>query len=151
MIFFLLVTFLAALALTSAFKPELRTSKVKPLQSTIPRDLPGVLAPTGYFDPFRFSANVSEDTIKRWREAELKHGRVAMLAALGLLIGETWNPLFGGKVLGPAIYHFQQVQTIFPPFWYLSLLGIGIVEGYNIAKVRSLNVKIVPNCLCISS
>lgn len=36
--------------------------------------------------------------------------------------------------MGPAIYHFQQVEALFPPFWYLILLSIGIIEGYNINK-----------------
>lgn len=130
-----LVIICAILASALALKPELRNNKGTQLQSTIPKELPGQLAPTGFFDPLRLSATVSDDTLKKWREAELKHGRVAMLASLGLLIGETWNPLWGGKVTGPGIYHFQQVEALFPPFWYLSLLGIGIIEGYNIAKV----------------
>ena len=42
-------------------------------------DLPGQIAPTGYFDPFNLAAGKSEATIKKLREAELKHGRVAMV------------------------------------------------------------------------
>merc|ERR1712224_800128 len=33
-----------------------------------------------------------------YREVELKHGRVAMLAALGFLVGEQYHPLFGGDI-----------------------------------------------------
>ncbi len=40
----------------------------------------------------------------------------------------------GGQVVGPAINHFQQVEALFPPFWYLILGGIGIVEGYTISR-----------------
>ena len=86
-----------------------------------------------------FSLGKSEQTIKKWREAELKHGRVCMLASVGILTQESFNPMFGGKVLGASIYHFQQVEALFPPFWYLILLSIGIVEGYSIAKVNSLS------------
>jgi len=106
------------------------------LQSTVnAEDLPGVLPPTGYFDPLNLSANISDETLKKWREAEIKHGRVSMLAAIGILVQESnFHPFFGGKVMGAAIYHFQQVESLFPPFWYLLLLSIGIIEGYTINK-----------------
>lgn len=51
--------------------------------------LPG--APFGdgaIFDPLNLSAGASPEDIKKWREAELKHGRVSMLAALGILVAE---------------------------------------------------------------
>ena len=35
--------------------------------------------------------------IPRYREAELKHGRVAMLAAWGMITADKYHPLFGGK------------------------------------------------------
>ena len=35
-----------------------------------------------------------------YREAEVTHGRVAMLAALGFVVGEKFNPLFGGSITG---------------------------------------------------
>ena len=57
-----------------------------------------------------------------------------MLAALGVLTQESFHPLFGGKVQGAAVYHFQQVEALFPPFWYLLLLSIGIIEGYTINR-----------------
>jgi hypothetical protein len=52
------------------------------------KSLPGVTAPfDNVFDPAGFSATVREADIRRWREAELTHGRVAMLAALGFVVG----------------------------------------------------------------
>merc|ERR1711918_47670 len=61
-----------------------------------------------------------------------KHGRLAMLATLGVLVGEKFNPLFDGKVTGPAIYQFQQCDALFPAFWTFVVLGVGFVEGQNI-------------------
>merc|ERR1719387_1442873 len=46
-------------------------------------DVPGVFPPFGYWDPFGLSAASNEGEIAFFREAELKHGRVCMLAALG--------------------------------------------------------------------
>eukprot|EP00899_Mesostigma_viride_P028640 jgi/Mesvir1/8961/Mv19768-RA.1 len=66
-----------------------------------------------------------------WREAELTHGRVAMLATVGFLVQERWCPLFGGKITGPAITHFQQVPT---PFWQILTLGIAIAESYRLHR-----------------
>merc|ERR1712032_1113119 len=76
--------------------------------------LPGSTAPGGNFDPLGLSKGKDENTIKRYREAELTHGRVSMVAALGFIVGENFNPLFDGSIKGPAINHFQQVPT---PFW----------------------------------
>ena len=52
------------------------------------RELPGQCAPFGYFDPLGLAAETTPEQVKRYREAELTHGRVCMLAALGFLVGE---------------------------------------------------------------
>jgi hypothetical protein len=43
----------------------------------------------------------------RYRESELKHGRVAMLAVLGVLVGESGFTFFGDEIAGPAIFQYQ--------------------------------------------
>jgi len=45
----------------------------------------GDCAPLGFFDPLGFSKDASPETMKKFREAELKHGRVAMLACFGMI------------------------------------------------------------------
>merc|ERR1711957_1043752 len=42
----------------------------------------------GEFDPFGFATDADLNTMKKYREAESTHGRVAMLAFIGLLITE---------------------------------------------------------------
>ncbi|KAH8066183.1 chlorophyll A-B binding protein [Aureococcus anophagefferens] len=70
--------------------------------------LPGILAPVEFFDPLNFAADASESELKRYREAELTHGRVAMLASVGFLVGESGaTPLFGGNIDGIAINQFR--------------------------------------------
>ena len=39
--------------------------------------MPGALDPVGFFDPLGFAEKADENTLKRYREAELTHGRVA--------------------------------------------------------------------------
>lgn len=47
-------------------------------------DMVGASAPLGFFDPMGFSKGPEERT-NTYREAELKHGRTAMLAVVGFL------------------------------------------------------------------
>ena len=48
----------------------------------------------------------------RYREAEVTHGRVAMLAVLGFLVSESFHPFFGGEIDGPAIYALGEVRKV---------------------------------------
>ena len=57
---------------------------------------------------------------------------VAMIAFLGIIVGENFNPLFDGKISGPAIFQFQQADDLFSYFWVGVLFFIALVEGNNI-------------------
>merc|ERR1719253_2393353 len=57
--------------------------------------------------------------MKRYREAEVTHGRVAMLSVIGFLVAESFHPLFGGEIVGPAIDHLTEVRLIQPEFFEL--------------------------------
>ena len=46
------------------------------------------------FDPLGFASRASAEDLFKFREAELKHGRVAMLALPGFLISESFHPFF---------------------------------------------------------
>jgi len=79
--------------------------------------LPGALAPTGYFDPIGFSRDgITLNEIKRNREAEVMHGRVAMMACLGYIVGEAFGGPFG--LVGPANDQLQQVPL--PAFAFMT-------------------------------
>merc|ERR1712151_31769 len=86
-------------------------------------DMAGVTAPMGYFDPLGFSTECSAGRLLFFREAELKHGRVGMLATLGLIIGEKFHPMYGGELAVPAINAFK--QTSMANFWAaLAILSV---------------------------
>merc|ERR1711966_68313 len=57
------------------------------------KELPGITDPLGFFDPAGFTEGASEGKVRFYREVELKHGRVGMLAAVGFLVGEQFHPL----------------------------------------------------------
>lgn len=90
--------------------------------------LPGALPPLGFFDPAGFTKGKSVSDLKRLREAELVHSRVSMLAVVGLLVGENFNPMFNGAISGVAINQFWQVPY---SMWALIGMCIGIAETYR--------------------
>merc|ERR1719472_423057 len=96
------------------------------------KSLPGVTKPLGFFDPLGFCSeeDVTEGKIKFYREVELKHGRVGMLAALGIVVGENFHPLFGGNIDAPAYLAFQ--QTPLETFWPIVVVAIAIPEIYSV-------------------
>ena len=113
---------------------ELQYSKYwTPDPSAFAQGLPGSLAPVGEFDPLGFAKDADEQTIKKYREAELQHGRVAMLAVAGMLITEEpieFHPLFDASVkdIGPAIRHLDEVRAVEPYFFGELALLIGTLE-----------------------
>merc|ERR1719221_1521554 len=90
--------------------------------------LPGVVSPTGEFDPANMLGGTPKEEVMRWREAELTHGRVGMLASLGFLVQENFHPLFTADG-GPAI---EQIPKLPPVLWFGMTLGIGIAEALRI-------------------
>ena len=93
--------------------------------------LPGSVAPFGEFDPLGLTSKFSVEEIKRYRESEVTHGRVAMLASLGYLVGESFHPFFGGVISGPANSHLAQVQDVAPGFFIALTVAIGASELYR--------------------
>lgn len=90
-------------------------------------DMAGGTAPLGdFWDPMGFSAEVSGTQLAFFREAELKHGRLGMLATLGFIAGEKFSPLFGATdVTTPATKLWGQALPAVPEqFW-----GAIIVAG----------------------
>ena len=90
--------------------------------------LPGNIAPVGNFDPLGLTSELSVEEVKRFREAEVTHGRVAMLATVGYLVGESFHPLFGGSIDGPANEALAKVQEVAPQFFFGLAIAIGISE-----------------------
>lgn len=93
--------------------------------------LPGNVSPLGDFDPLGLTSNMSVEEIKRYRESEVTHGRVGMLATVGYLVGESFHPLFGGVISGAANTHLTQVQEIAPGFFAVLTAFIGASEIYR--------------------
>merc|ERR1712072_259133 len=124
-------TFLLSAATVSGFSSVAPT--LKPDADAFAYGLPGALEPVGNFDPLGLAEGKDFDTIKGYREAELQHGRVAMLASLGMLITEKpieFHPLFqaANRDIGPAIRHLDEVRAASPVFFEILAPFIGGLE-----------------------
>jgi len=97
------------------------------------KELPGITDPLGFFDPIGFTEGASEGKVRFYREVELKHCRVGMLAALGFLVGEQFHPLFA--VDTPSYLAFQ--QTPLQTFWPGVVIIIGVAEIYSVFSFNS--------------
>ena len=113
----------------STFGSNKNKAVSKPVTPSFTVDnIPGALDGVGVFDPLGFADRADEALLKRYREAELAHGRVGMLAAVGFLVGEKVEGssfLFDSQITGPAITHLAQVPQ---PFWIALTLAIGYAE-----------------------
>jgi len=116
------------IASAAAFAPARVTKSASALSAFSKESLPGAIAPTGLFDPLGFLEKADDATALRYREAEVTHGRVSMLAVIGFLVGEKVEGssfLFDSQISGPAITHFFQVPD---GFWTVLVGFIGALE-----------------------
>jgi light-harvesting complex I chlorophyll a/b binding protein 1 len=104
----------------------------------IAKSMPGKTAPMDYFDPVGFSSKCTLGTLLFWREAELKHGRIGMIATLGIIMGEKFAPLLGAAKDVPAVYQLK--GTTLGDFWPAVFVAIGFLElskkEYSYSKVK---------------
>merc|ERR1711869_16442 len=74
-----------------------------------------------------FSQQKFPDLVNWVQEAEIKHARVAMLAALGYPVAEVFHPLWGGSINEPSLIAFQ--ATPLQTFWPIVIGAIGLIES----------------------
>merc|ERR1719333_47038 len=83
------------------------TPTLTPGGPTVAKTMVGVTGPFGFFDPLNLVPETKEELLL-YREAELAHGRVAMMGTLGYLVQSHFAPLF--NVDGaPVIRHLDIV------------------------------------------
>jgi len=135
------LTFLLGSA--TSFTPKLQGRNFQSSIKVSSVEIPGALPPVGFFDPLGLAEKATDATLLRYREAEVTHGRVAMLATVGFLVGEKVEGssfLFDASIKGPAITHLSQVPTL---FWLLLVLPIAWLETSR-AKLAFVDPADVP-------
>jgi len=91
----------------------------------------GVTAPVGkpglmIWDPIGLAKNIDAGTFRQYRSAELKHGRISMLATLGLLAQHSWKlPKFQSEPSGIEAATSGHVSSA---GLALLILFVGIIE-----------------------
>lgn len=99
------------------------------------RTMPGDVG----FDPFHLSGD-SEQTLYTMREAEIKHSRLAMLAAIGWPLSELYDkPLAHMLHLPVLLGHGDKVpsllngglETISPLYWISIVAFAGVIEAFT--------------------
>merc|ERR1719311_1937674 len=117
----------------------LRAPQLQPLSAQLKvNGMVGDCKPLGYFDPLGFSKDASPETMAKYREAELKHGRVAMLAAFGMIVADVWHPLFDGKNSSNPLLAFTQTPKL---GWLQILTFIMFIEVIGILNTRRPDYK----------
>jgi len=72
--------------------------------------LPGNTLPLGNWDPW-FLSQVTPKVVSKYRESEVKHGRLAMLGCTGCAVQEIFHPLYP-EVGGLAVTHLDQLREL---------------------------------------
>merc|ERR1719401_2656700 len=84
----------------------------------------GVTGPLGFFDPLELA---TDENLAAFRGIELKHGRVCMLASLGIIVSEVYHPIYDawgdGEFVSAAASHFSATAAgnFWPAFFVLTL------------------------------
>lgn len=86
----------------------------------------GITPPVGFFDPLGLSAGKSDEVMNIYREAELKHGRVAMAACLGWYVTAAGvHPAFNSALSSDPLKAAMQLPAV---GWIQFILGCGAIE-----------------------
>eukprot|EP00543_Licmophora_paradoxa_P003793 CAMPEP_0202441456 /NCGR_PEP_ID=MMETSP1360-20130828/986_1 /ASSEMBLY_ACC=CAM_ASM_000848 /TAXON_ID=515479 /ORGANISM="Licmophora paradoxa, Strain CCMP2313" /LENGTH=192 /DNA_ID=CAMNT_0049056457 /DNA_START=40 /DNA_END=618 /DNA_ORIENTATION=+ len=117
---------LSLIGSAAAFVPVSQTKTASALAGWKDETVVGITAPMGYFDPLGLSNGKSDDTMALYREAELKHGRVAMAACLGWYVTAAGvHPAFNSALSSDPLEAAKQLQ---PVGWLQFVLGCGAIE-----------------------
>mmetsp|Transcript_3234 Transcript_3234/g.9706 ORF Transcript_3234/g.9706 Transcript_3234/m.9706 type:complete len:206 (+) Transcript_3234:47-664(+) len=114
--------------------PQMVQSKSMPMMEA-PEHLQGMVGNVD-FDPLGLS---SPNNIKWMREAELKHGRMSMLAITGVMVQSAGIHLPGNADISFANADWAMAPTTLPPAaWGQVLFFIGLAEGQTSAGLFDL-------------
>lgn len=118
--------FLSMVGSAAAFAPAQTSQKSTSMSAWKEETVVGVTAPMGYFDPLGLSKNKSDEMMNMYREAELKHGRVAMAACLGWYLNAAGvHPAFNSSLSNDPLEAAKQLPAV---GWVQFVLGCGAIE-----------------------
>jgi light-harvesting complex I chlorophyll a/b binding protein 4 len=114
------------LASSAAFVPSSSINQKTTLSAWKDDTVVGITAPVGFFDPLGLSVGKSDEMMMGYREAELKHGRVAMAACLGWYVTASGvHPAFNSALSSDPLEAAKQLPVV---GWLQFMLGCGAIE-----------------------
>ena len=119
-----------------------------------PAALDGSMAGDVGFDPFGFAKD--QDSLMEYREAEIRHARLAMLAAAGWPLSELFNkkismalgmtPLVDAADRAPSLLN-GGLDKVSIAYWAAVILGTGAIEAVGISKSKADDSNYIPGAL----
>jgi hypothetical protein len=122
--------------------PEIMMSQSLPFMER-PAMLDGSMVGDVGFDPVGFAKSKAD--LMSYREAEIKHGRLAMLAAAGWPLSELFDKKLAGLIdMAPLVDAQDRAPSLLngglgkvsPVYWIAVLLFAGAVDVYGIKKSK---------------
>mmetsp|Transcript_3648 Transcript_3648/g.3767 ORF Transcript_3648/g.3767 Transcript_3648/m.3767 type:complete len:199 (+) Transcript_3648:56-652(+) len=113
---------LASILSAAAFSPARVNTRSNALRMGFESE-PGVLPPTGFWDPLGLSADGDVEVFQRRQATELKHGRVAQLAVFGYLFQEYFRL--------PGTVDFVHKFSDFPN----GIAAVGAIPSFGWAQI----------------
>lgn len=113
-------------ASAAAFAPSTPATTSTRLSAWVEDTVVGVTPPAGFFDPLGLSVGKDDATMKFYREAELKHGRVSMAACLGWYLNAGGiHPAFNSELSNDPLKAMMELPKV---GWLQFILGCGAIE-----------------------
>lgn len=138
-----LVALLISLVSAAAFAPVARVSRSSSLKMGFESEI-GAQPPLGFWDPLGLLMNADQERFDYLRSAELKHGRVAMLAVLGHIVTTKGDRLPGDIAFGLPYSSIRSGLAAFediPAAGFWQVVGfIGLIElgwGYQKENIEN--------------
>merc|ERR1719491_1604381 len=106
-----------------------------------PSALDGTMAGDAGFDPLGFARD--EQDLMNYREAEIKHARLAMLAAAGWPLSEIFDKKIAGALnMAPVLDATDRAPSLLngglgkisSVYWVACLLGASAIEFYGMSR-----------------
>ena len=119
-----------------------------------PAVLDGSMAGDVGFDPLGFAKD--EASLMKYREAEIRHARIAMLAAAGWPLSELFNAKLSNTFgLNPLVDASDRAPSVLNgglgkvplAYWAVVVLGTAGIEAYGMAKAKSNDPEYFPGNL----
>jgi len=137
-----LAVLIATLLSVAAFSPMGKTFKSSVRMAI--SDLTGapapneiVQTPNGYWDPLKLAEGKDDETLNFYRAAELKHGRVCMLASLGLV----FQGLDTGIIPNPAFTETNGFEALKKVYYENPGVLIQIILAISAVEVLSASIE----------